>query len=226
MMEFRPPIPSRTISRRRALAVGGAGAAAVVTGLALGAKPASASPAVVPPGDLLVVHSGVARAVVVTDDGASSDVRDAAAELIAFVAKSSGVTLPTATLPSSPPPDGLTAIYLGFAGPDSHPVVPRLLERRDGDGFLIAPYKGTITIIGATEWGTINGVYGFLRTLCGCRMAHANDNRRRRAAAINHLSVAADRELRTRLHSTHVQPAGGQARNRRPLPGSIRIGAT
>ncbi|NED97875.1 DUF4838 domain-containing protein [Phytoactinopolyspora alkaliphila] len=167
-MSLDPEIHSRDFTRRQALTVGGAaGAAAIITGTALGAGAAVASTRSAPAGAIPVVYDGTAQAVVVTEDDASDAVRHAAAELVTFVAKSTGVTLPTTSLPSNPPTGDVTAIYVGFTGPTSHPVLPRILNRSADDGFVITPYNGSITITGSTEWGTLNGVYEFLERYVG-----------------------------------------------------------
>ncbi|WP_169738901.1 DUF4838 domain-containing protein [Jiangella gansuensis] len=105
--------------------------------------------------------------MVVTEDDATDAVRHAADELVTFIAKSTGVTLPTASLPSDALPGGLTAIYVGFAGPSSHSALSGLLRRSVDDEYVIAPCDGTITIRGANEWGTLNGVYNFLERYVG-----------------------------------------------------------
>jgi hypothetical protein len=154
------------MTRRAVLAGGGA----IAGGLLFGAGRASAAPAgrpSVPSSELPIVRNGVAFAAVITPDGASEGVRAAADELVSYVAASSGVTLPAASLPSDPPPADLTAIYVGFAGPGADPEIPGLLAELARDGFLVRPYGDTITIIGANEWGTLNGVHDVLERCVG-----------------------------------------------------------
>ncbi|MFI6322752.1 DUF4838 domain-containing protein [Nonomuraea sp. NPDC050556] len=95
-------------------------------------------------GDLPVVENGIARAAVTGD----------AAELVTYVERATGVRLPSVQGP------GDTLIIVGANGPD--PAVPGLLAELDRDGFLIRPFKDTITIVGPTPTGTANGVRAFL----------------------------------------------------------------
>lgn len=96
------------------------------------------------PKGLPVVESGVARAAVTGE----------ATELIAYVERATGVRLPTVQRP------GDTLIIVGSHGPD--PAVPGLLAALDRDGFLIRPFKDTVTIVGPSATGTANGVRAFL----------------------------------------------------------------
>lgn len=118
---------------------------------------------------MLIVNDGTGHATVVVDAAASDTVVGAAEEIVAYIAKSSGVTLPLAPLTTDPPPTGHTTVYVGVAGPGSCPGIPGQILNLDRDGFLIAPYGNTITIIGPSDWGTLNGAHEFLERYVGVR---------------------------------------------------------
>lgn len=145
-----------TISRRTLLAAAGAGAAVL-----------AAAPSTQAAGGRPVVRRGRAYAVVVIDDAARPAVRKAAQELVSIVARVTGIELPTASLPSAPPPAGYAPIYIGFAGPESGDAVTELLDGLGDDGFVIAPHQRALTILGVTEWGTLNGVYEYAERFLG-----------------------------------------------------------
>lgn len=146
------------ISRRKLIT----GAAVVAGGLAINSNPAQAKPR-----GRKIVADGLAQSVVVTSDDAPAGVTKAAAEFVSYVARATGITLPTASLPSSPPDSTLAPIYIGFIGPRSGSEVAGHLVGLDRDGFVIAPHGSALTIIGPGEWGTLNGVYEFLERFAG-----------------------------------------------------------
>ncbi|WP_211239742.1 DUF4838 domain-containing protein [Jiangella gansuensis] len=101
----------------------------------------------------------------VVHSGASAEVQEAAAELVSYVEKSTGVTLPAVRYPDEPVPEGMVKIYVGFTAPGAHPLGRRLPERIRHDGFCILPADDSITILGSSDspdLGTRNGVRAFL----------------------------------------------------------------
>lgn len=158
------------MSRRAVLAAGGG----VIGGLVAASAMSKSALAVIP---LPIVVSSVAAAVVVLDklavegadpNGTKAQLLNVAADLVAYVKKSTGVELQTYRWASGDSlPDAMTKIYVGFVGPNA-PSIPGLSDLK-GDGFAInkdAP-SATVTVAGATVWGTINGVNYLLRHLLG-----------------------------------------------------------
>lgn len=145
------------LPRRQVLRMAGAGAASAI---AVGAEVSLARADST--AELPIVEAGVARAVIhVVDPSLIS----AAEELVDYLRASTGVTIP---INPDSPSDG-TRIYIGFAGPGAHPGTTRQLSGLDRDGFLILPYLSTITILGPTVSGTLNGVREFLERYLGVR---------------------------------------------------------
>ncbi|NUR89735.1 MAG: hypothetical protein HOY71_37115, partial [Nonomuraea sp.] len=106
---------------------------------------------------LPIVRSGTAMAAVL----APPESEEAAAELVAYVERATGVRLPRTAGP------GLMPIHVGVNGPD--PAVPGLLTKLDRDGFVIRPYQGSLTVVGPSPSGTANGVREFLERHVGVR---------------------------------------------------------
>ncbi|MGD7705791.1 DUF4838 domain-containing protein [Microlunatus sp. Y2014] len=104
-----------------------------------------------------LVRNGEPAAVVVLPDDADPQVTWAAEELIRLVRKATGATLPTHIGPGVAA-DGLTRLYLGHAGEDSLPTLSRVQATLDPDGFVIAPHRDTVTVLGPTPWGTRHGI--------------------------------------------------------------------
>ncbi|WP_214630259.1 DUF4838 domain-containing protein [Paenibacillus agaridevorans] len=117
------------------------------------------------------VINGVARAIVVTEPSASKQVKDAANELIEYVRKSTGATLPLMNAAEAEAlRDNATLIYVGFIGASANTAyINAQMVDLDNDGFVIHPEKtsNVITIIGPTDWGTEFGVYEFLERYVG-----------------------------------------------------------
>ncbi|MFI6499562.1 DUF4838 domain-containing protein [Nonomuraea typhae] len=110
-----------------------------------------------PKAGLPIVRDGRAAAAVL----AAPDSEEAAAELVAYVERATGVRLPRTAGP------GLTPVHVGVHGPD--PAVPGLLAKLDKDGFLIRSYQGSLTVVGPSVGGTANGVREFLERYAGVR---------------------------------------------------------
>lgn len=102
---------------------------------------------------------------------ASTQDAEAVATLVEYVRKSTGVTLPVVgweqaqTDPTLPD----VRIHVGWAGPGSDPGLVARLADLDSDGYEIAPYQNTLTILGPSAWGTRFGVYEFLERQVGVR---------------------------------------------------------
>ena len=158
------------LSRRAFLHISSAGAVAVAGGV-LGAPGADARTT----GLVRLVRDGAAIATVVTDANPSEGAARAAQDIVDYVAKSTGATLPTATLPVDSPGPDQTYIYVGVAGPGSDPSIPSLLPGLDRDGFVIQPYLNTVTIVGPSQWGTLNGAHDFLERYLGVRWLMPTD---------------------------------------------------
>lgn len=144
---------------------GGVAVGGVIAGTS--AVPAEAGGRSVP-----LVKDGVAKAVVVLRSDASKEILTAGADLVRYVQQSTGVALPTLRYtPGQPLPataTGKIKLYLGFAGPGTRQTTQQVLNSKlSGDGFAIWPQNDTITIAGATEAGSFNGVHGFLREHLG-----------------------------------------------------------
>jgi hypothetical protein len=158
------------LSRRAFLQVGSASAIAAAGGSFL--APAAGARTT---GLVRVVRDGVGLATVVTDANPSEGAARGAQDIVAYVAKSTGASLSTATLPVDPPGPDQTYIYVGVAGPGSDPSIPSLLSGLDRDGFVIQPYLNTVTIIGPSQWGTLNGAHDFLERYLGVRWLMPTD---------------------------------------------------
>ncbi|WP_158301539.1 DUF4838 domain-containing protein [Paenibacillus mesophilus] len=98
---------------------------------------------------------------------------DAASDtLVQYVKKSTGAMLPIMTeagLNSQGQAyQGFTKLYVGTQGA-GNPDMTQSFAGMDGQGFVICPHKDTITIIGPTKDGTLNGVFEFLERYVGVR---------------------------------------------------------
>lgn len=147
---------SHPLSRRRLLA-GSAGAGLAAT---VGTLPCAH--ATTP-----LVDGGQAHAVVVTPDGASSVVTAAATDLVAYVAKSTGVSLPRVSVPSGTLPSGLLPVYVGMPDPAVATALLTEVAQLDRDGFVIHPTASSLTLLGASDWGTSYAVHEFLESHVG-----------------------------------------------------------
>ncbi|MFW6598299.1 DUF4838 domain-containing protein [Propionibacteriaceae bacterium Y2011] len=149
-------MPDQTLPElsRRTFLSAGVGTAAVVMATGLTTAPAAAAD------PLTLVHRGEARSIVVLDPGADAQTRSAADELIRLVQRATGVTLPLHTGVDGLP-QGPVRIYVGFAGPGSHPDIATTLSEMDPDGTLLARHEATFTLIGPTSWGTRHAVQQF-----------------------------------------------------------------
>jgi hypothetical protein len=106
---------------------------------------------------LAIVESGRALAAVVAAPGSE----EAAAELVAYIERASGVRLPTAATP------GLSTLSVGSAAAD--PALPGLLAGLDPDGYVIKAHTGGLSVVGPSPAGTANGVREFLERQVGVR---------------------------------------------------------
>lgn len=107
-----------------------------------------------------IVRDGEPVAAVCVSPEASGQVREAAELCIAYIAESTGATLPVV---SKAPEEG-AVLYIG---PN-----PFMLDLAgiDEDGYLIAfPDARCMAIQGPTDWGTEYGVYEFLERYVGVR---------------------------------------------------------
>lgn len=117
-----------------------------------------------------IVVNGQARAVVVLPDSADEQLVHSAAILVEYIQRASGALLPIIKASSAAPSSSTQTahIYIGLTPPDSE-TTEFSLANLDGDGFLIKPTRGALTIIGPTSWGTRFGVYEFLERYLGVR---------------------------------------------------------
>lgn len=117
--------------------------------------------------DVKIVENGLPLAVIVVADQSDERTRDAAHRLAEYVEKSTGAELPVAAESEVAGSPGTVSIYVGFAGEDGDPSIAATLPGLDDDGFIIAPYGDSVTIIGPTSWGTGFGVDAFLERYLG-----------------------------------------------------------
>lgn len=124
---------------------------------------------VLPP--LVIVRDGQANSTIIIAEGADERTQAAAATLAEYVKKSTGVLLPVLAEEqagsSDGDPAGWVRIYVGDA--QAEPRLGELLQGMDGDGYVILPEDGRITVSGPTSWGTEYGVYAFLEKHVGVR---------------------------------------------------------
>ncbi|MGD7706115.1 DUF4838 domain-containing protein [Microlunatus sp. Y2014] len=146
------------LSRRQLIVTGGVG------GIALAAAPGVASAA---RSGLPIVHRGMSRMVVVVSDEAGTSMLAARDALVDYVEQATGVRLQTASLPSNPPPDDAGAINLGVVGPGTPAALVDEVAGLDPSGFAIVPHGRSMTILGPTEWGSINGTHDFITSAVG-----------------------------------------------------------
>ncbi|RAV17885.1 DUF4838 domain-containing protein [Paenibacillus contaminans] len=116
-----------------------------------------------------VVRNGQANAMIIVAAGADGRTQAAAATLAEYVQKSTGALLPVMTEGQAGShngePDGPIRIYVGDA--QAEPRLGALMQGMDGDGYVILPEDGRITIGGPTSWGIEYGVYAFLEKYVG-----------------------------------------------------------
>jgi len=113
---------------------------------------------------LEIVKDGSPVATVVVDIGASGQVKDAVAILVACVEEATKARLPVVTAL----PETGNVICVG-SGPWSVALNPDLAGL-DEDGFLVAfPDSRTMVIVGPTDWGTEFGVCEVLERYAGVR---------------------------------------------------------
>jgi len=145
------------VTRRTLLVTGTGLATSAVVGGSASAEPRPRS----------LVRGSTATSVVVHADDAAPAVLTAVAELRDYVARITGITLPVASLPSDPPSDGLAPIYVGLVGRESDTGLPAVTATLDPDGYVVDPRGRSLTIIGGSPWGTLNGVYAYLESVAG-----------------------------------------------------------
>ncbi|MBP1992746.1 DUF4838 domain-containing protein [Paenibacillus eucommiae] len=125
------------------------------------------------PDGIVIVENGEARAVIVIPTAASDQIRESANKFKEYVKKSTGADLSTKTAAEiagmEPSTNQAVNIYIGFSRMEDETAHDGLLQGLDGDGFIIDPQEGNITIIGPTSWGTEYGVYEFLERYVGVR---------------------------------------------------------
>lgn len=155
---------------RRGVLLAGAGA-----GVGLAAAASASGPDAHAARPRIIVENGLSPCVVVTADDASAGVLQGAAELVDCIARSTGVVLPRTSVPSAPPAPELKPIYVGTVQARSGQSVAAALEGLAPDGFVVAPHGTAVTIVGGTEWGTLNGVRWFLETYVGVRWLMPGD---------------------------------------------------
>ncbi|QNK58966.1 DUF4838 domain-containing protein [Paenibacillus sp. PAMC21692] len=120
--------------------------------------------------NLDVVENSQANAVIVVDD---ANLSSAASIMAEYVKKSTGADLPiltTAQLTASGTQyDGDVRVYIGSGAPGTEAVMAFRLQSLSDDGFVIMPYRNTLSISGPNDWGTEIGVYEFLERYVGVR---------------------------------------------------------
>ncbi|MFW6599065.1 DUF4838 domain-containing protein [Propionibacteriaceae bacterium Y2011] len=151
------------LTRRQVLTMGSAAAG----GLLLGGPGlrANAAPAANGRGVPIVVD-GVPASVVIAAD-ASDQIKAAAATLIEYVAKASGITLPLHT-PQDVPATG-NRIYLGITGSGSHRGAAHRVADLADDGFVIGTADTAVTILAPSDHGVRHGVLELLERHVGVR---------------------------------------------------------
>lgn len=122
---------------------------------------------------LPIVQNGEARAVVIVPPPPNEEAVEAADLLAEYVRKSTSATLPVMTEqqfdadPGSM--SGAVRIYVGAVAAGGDAYIDAVLPVLDRDGFVIHPHGNTVTIIGPSRWGTLNGVHAFLENYAGVR---------------------------------------------------------
>ncbi len=101
---------------------------------------------------------------IVTSQTADAATTNAANELSAYLAKITGVTLPTVT---DDTPETAHEIIVGIAR-DAADVIPEI-ETLSEDGFVIRVLDEKLYLLGASGRGTLYAVYDFLEKFAGCR---------------------------------------------------------
>ncbi|GAA3413560.1 DUF4838 domain-containing protein [Paenibacillus hodogayensis] len=93
--------------------------------------------------------------------------------LVEYVRKATGATLPVMTEAGlngqGTAYAGFTKLYVGATPSAGDPDIVLGLDGLDEQGFLLHPHGDAITIIGPTEYGTLNGVTEFLERYVGVR---------------------------------------------------------
>ncbi|MBP1993298.1 DUF4838 domain-containing protein [Paenibacillus eucommiae] len=147
----------------------------VITGLDLQVVYSQTLPAVTIEDDNLplpVATGSEANAIIVIETGASEDIRYAAETLVEYVQKSTGAALPILTEAELQGDldhaNTSTLIYIGIDDTLT-PSERSDLQEMDRDGFMIVPRYNSITILGPSVWGTLNGVYDFIERYIGVR---------------------------------------------------------
>ena len=90
--------------------------------------------------------------------------RTAAEELSAYLAKITGVTLPTVTADT---PETACEIIVGCAR-DAETIIPDIAALGE-DGYIIRTHGDKLYLLGASGRGSLYAVYDFLETYAGCR---------------------------------------------------------
>jgi len=162
--------PAAVTISRRSLLIG-----TVAVGTLLGPNLAAGSE------PLDIVSSGLPHAVVLVPDSSGPDLAAAVTDLIEYVEKATGVTLPgpltQAQFASSGTTyDGYVRIYIGLAGAEDAPGITAILAGLDDDGFIIRTCGNSLTIVGRNDIATGYGVAEFLETQVGVRWLMPGDD--------------------------------------------------
>lgn len=116
--------------------------------------------------ELLVVLDGQAQAVVIIPNPPHPAEAEAAGLLTEYIQRSTGATLPIFTVTEWAQEvgesDEVARIYVGISAEAAEDDLETAMLGMDRDGFLIYPYENSVTIIGPSRWGTLNGVTAFL----------------------------------------------------------------
>lgn len=123
---------------------------------------------------LLLVSDHQSRAVIVVDRAATRQVRDAAATLQSYIAKSTGATLPIQDANADAGVPEQLAIHIGKTSyTERHLSTP---ATEDPDGFILQSMDANhYAIVGGSDWGTEFGVYDFLERYLGVRWLMPTD---------------------------------------------------
>lgn len=147
------------ITRRNLLQISAATAGGVAAGLAYQLPVFAAGQ--------ILVNNGVAATVVVRPDSTPSGVTLGINDLVATVKAATGATLPSVTVSglagSGSTYNGYIRLYIGLIAADADPTLAASVAALHDDGFVVAPYGNTLTIVGKSQYGTLLGCYEFLR---------------------------------------------------------------
>lgn len=125
--------------------------------------------------DLSIVQDGNPNAIVIIPNNANLRIVQGANSLVDYVKQSTGAQLRVMTestyLGNSNDYPGFIRMFIGdgFGQRDYDEVINKALDNLDEQGFVIHTCNDSITIVGPSIWGTLNGVHEFLERFVGVR---------------------------------------------------------